>query len=82
MSDHPSREELMAYTSGKVAPDVLEVLADHVEHCPTCEKTLTSLGDAGDTFVQRLREPVQRALGLDQKAPAIGWRPKYPPRQS
>jgi hypothetical protein len=49
----------MAYTSGKVAPDVLEVLADHVEHCPTCEKTLTSLGDAGDTFVQRLREPVQ-----------------------
>ena len=58
MPNHPSREELLAYASGKVVPEVLEVLADHVEHCPVCEETLASLGNPADTFVQQLRGPV------------------------
>ena len=52
----PDREQLLAYTLGKLSEPDLEATADHVEGCPTCQATLHVLASPEDTIVAGLRE--------------------------
>src|SRR5215469_4742650 len=53
-----SQRELSDYCLGILQPDLAEHVADHVEHCPTCDATLRQLEADGDTvFSSLLRSP-------------------------
>ena len=55
LTQHPTNDELAAFSSGQLPPDVSEVIVSHIDVCDACCDTLLSLsGD--DTFVQILRE--------------------------
>ncbi len=39
----PTTEELMAFSRGALAPDVVDEIAVHVSACPRCEEVLGTL---------------------------------------
>jgi serine/threonine protein kinase len=54
----PPREQLSGYARGLLADDVVEAVAEHVEHCTTCETALRDLDTQGDPLIEQLRQPV------------------------
>jgi len=56
-SDCPSREQLLAYTLGKLPEEALQTVADHLETCSGCLALLSTVVEAEDSVVSRLRHP-------------------------
>lgn len=57
MHQHPSKEELSGFLLGQLATDTSEVVAEHVEQCPSCRQTIQNLESLSDTLVDMLRKP-------------------------
>ena len=57
MPDHecPSHADLSAFNLGGLPIAVLERVADHLEHCPSCKAALEALDDASDPVIDSLR---------------------------
>ena len=53
----PSRETLLQYSIGMLSNEQSDDLAGHLESCPDCQATITTLEDAEDTLIGRLRTP-------------------------
>jgi RND family efflux transporter MFP subunit len=53
----PSRETLLQYSIGLLSNQQSDDLAGHLESCPDCQATITTLEDAEDTLIGRLRTP-------------------------
>lgn len=53
-NEHPSKKTLFDFAQGKLAPDSLEQVAEHIENCPTCVDFLEQ--SINDTLVDQLRE--------------------------
>ena len=51
----PSREELSAYVLGRLADQVSEAVAAHLDSCPDCEAALATLDHVDDTLVAQIR---------------------------
>ncbi|MGA2062793.1 MAG: protein kinase, partial [Thermoguttaceae bacterium] len=51
----PSRETLLQYSIGMLSNEQSDELAGHLESCPDCQATITTLEDAEDTLIGRLR---------------------------
>ncbi len=56
-SSCPSRETLLQYSIGMLSNQQSDDLAGHLESCPDCQATITTLEDAEDTLIGRLRTP-------------------------
>src|SRR5581483_3243550 len=55
----PTREELFAFGGGKLAGDAADTIAKHLDRCSNCQSIMESLIEAGDSLVQKLREPIE-----------------------
>ncbi len=55
--DCPAPQELSDFALGKLPEDRSESVAHHLEECPPCQATLTSLDSASDTLVSELQKP-------------------------
>ena len=55
----PDREPLTNYALGHLPEQQLRQITDHLDMCPDCEATVSSLDDATDTLVNELRVPMQ-----------------------
>jgi len=55
--DCPSREQLIAYTLGKLPEKALQTVADHLETCGGCLAALSTVAEAEDSLVSQLRHP-------------------------
>ena len=53
----PSREELFAFLVGDLSEDTAVTVIEHITSCQTCQETLTTLDEADDTLITRLRNP-------------------------
>ena len=53
----PSPQELADLALGRVRPEWLEALAQHVEQCPECHETIAAVGNREDTLVAQIRRP-------------------------
>ena len=53
----PNRDELLAYAAGRLADEISEEIAAHLDSCPDCQAGLATLDDAEDTFVAQFRQP-------------------------
>ena len=51
-----SREELSEFLLGKMEPEQLDRISEHVDACPSCQDTVAAL-DVGDTFIASLQGP-------------------------
>ena len=47
----PDYERLRAYTAGKLADDISEALADHIDSCSACQALLATFDEPEDTLV-------------------------------
>ncbi|MCY2995819.1 MAG: SUMF1/EgtB/PvdO family nonheme iron enzyme, partial [Planctomycetota bacterium] len=66
----PARDELSAYLAGKLAEDAWETVATHVETCLSCQTVLTTIDDADDLLVVRLRHRILDAVEGGHPRPA------------
>jgi serine/threonine-protein kinase len=60
-NDCPSREQLAAYTAGKLPSAALEVVAEHVAGCPACQSSLAGaqvVTEESDSLIGKLRRCV------------------------
>ena len=57
-NSHPSQEQLSQYNLGRLSPDEVAVVEDHISECETCCETMISLS-SDDTFVGLLKEAWQ-----------------------
>jgi serine/threonine protein kinase/WD40 repeat protein len=62
LSTCPGREELLAFSIGKLAQGPREAIASHLEGCGSCLTALQSLEDEGDPFVAQFRKTVPADL--------------------
>ena len=53
----PTREELLAYATGKIDDETGEGIAEHIDSCPSCQAAIATIDDKGDTLLERLRRP-------------------------
>ena len=53
----PDRERLESYALGKLAPDDLDSVAEHLLACPNCDSVVESLESVSDSLVEELRKP-------------------------
>ena len=65
----PDRDELAAFSLGKLDEEALQSVGKHIEACQRCEDTLLDLDDGSDTMISQLRD-----VG---KAPAYHETPEY-----
>src|SRR5262249_40138030 len=65
----PSQAELSEFLTGKLAGPAFERIADHVAHCPRCEKAMDACEDWNDSFVSRLRQRPQAAAPAGSPLP-------------
>lgn len=61
----PGAEMLAAFLRGRLPPNELEGVADHLSACPTCESSVEAL-HAGDTLLSGLRRPQQPLMPLEE----------------
>ena len=54
----PSRDELEAFSLGKLPDDTIEMIAEHLDSCPACEDTVVQFDDRADSFVGNLHGPI------------------------
>ena len=62
ISDCPDWEELAAYLLGKLPPEILDSIAEHVDGCRTCDSTLAAMDGLTDPLVDRLQEACDSEL--------------------
>ena len=55
---HPTRDEILAYTTGRLDEPSSERIAEHIATCDTCRSVLTAVDDRQDSLVARLRRVV------------------------
>ena len=53
----PDRGKLESYALGKLAPNELDAVAEHLLACPDCDRVVESLESASDSIVAELRSP-------------------------
>ncbi|MBN2580034.1 MAG: DUF1080 domain-containing protein [Pirellulales bacterium] len=70
MKNCPSDRELREYLLGRLPPETLEIVAGHLDHCPSCQMTLAGFSDSEDTLVEQLRH----CVGPDEFAEEAGCR--------
>ena len=75
--DCPSRDELLAYSSGALAEEVAGALIDHLSECPGCQEALQALAASDESLMARLRRPAwkslhRRALRAESRCSACG----------
>ena len=72
--DHPTKDELSAFSLGQLPNEEAASVEDHISHCEPCCETLLSL-ESQDTFLGLLREAKRtqedETVGLDE----LGDRP-------
>jgi WD40 repeat protein/tetratricopeptide (TPR) repeat protein len=77
LSSCPDRENLLAFSIGKLTPEHREAVAAHIEGCGSCLAALQALEDEGDPFVVQFRKPVpadlEEYLGPRRQAGKVGW---------
>jgi serine/threonine protein kinase/Leucine-rich repeat (LRR) protein len=56
----PSHAILTDFALGKLAPQILEEIAAHVDGCPDCQAELTMQASEDDTLVGLIRQPVRQ----------------------
>jgi serine/threonine protein kinase len=61
----PGREELLAFSIGKVPEDVQQAITDHLDGCPRCLTELQALDDRSDYLIADLRKPVLADLSSE-----------------
>ena len=54
----PAPEELAAFRLGKLPPENVEALAEHLEHCPACQGHLEAQEPDCDSLLEGLRQPL------------------------
>jgi TolB-like protein len=54
----PAPEELAAFRLGKLPPENVEALAEHLEHCPACQGHLEAQEPDRDPLLEGLRQPL------------------------
>ena len=73
----PSRQGLADLACGRLRPELLHVLAEHVEQCPECQNTIAALGDREDTLVAQIRRsPDEDAYAQEPECQAVVSRAK------
>ncbi len=53
----PNHEDLQAYAIGRIADDLADQIAQHLDSCHECQAAIATLDDADDTLVTALRQP-------------------------
>jgi TolB-like protein len=64
----PAPEELAAFRLGKLAPESVEALAEHLERCPECQGRLEAYGPDKDPLLEDLRQPLDAEPFSDEPA--------------
>lgn len=64
----PHPDELSAYALGTLNAAVADQLADHIEHCASCEETLQNLDGTVDSVLSELRQPAVASPFADEAA--------------
>ena len=54
MNSCPERQRILAYAQGKISPEQVDSIAEHVDACSDCQATLNSAAGADDTFITEL----------------------------
>jgi serine/threonine protein kinase len=62
----PNEQELREYSLGKLKPDCLETVAQHLEQCLNCQLTLSGLEDKEDTLVSQIRHKVGKDVFAEE----------------
>src|SRR5262245_39587696 len=57
-NDHPSRDNLYAFSVGNLPDDLLESIGRHLDECPECVEVLRTLDDNADPLIARARKPI------------------------
>src|SRR5689334_1954640 len=52
----PNHLELSDFALGKLTADAIDVVAQHVDHCPDCQATIVQLSSHEDTFVAQVKQ--------------------------
>jgi serine/threonine protein kinase len=65
----PSQAELSEFLTGNLSEPVFENIADHVAHCPECEKAIDAHDDVLDSVVARLRQPPDGSASASSPLP-------------
>lgn len=68
-TEHPDRDQLVAFGLGKLESDEAEKIADHLDLCHDCSETISNLQD--DTFVSLVRNVPVPDNGFDHE-PQVG----------
>ena len=55
-TDHPSREDLLAFLVGTLPEETAEIVGSHVDTCTLCQTTLGELDESDDALVAKLRQ--------------------------
>ena len=59
----PSDEQLLGFSIGKAAPQVIDEVAEHLESCATCSKRIERIESGGNDLLSRLRRQVTFVVG-------------------
>src|SRR5438874_381953 len=65
----PSPSELSEFLTGNLSEPLFENIADHVAHCPECEKAIDAYDDALDSVVFRLRQSPEGTPSVNRPLP-------------
>jgi serine/threonine protein kinase/TolB-like protein len=64
----PAPEELKAFRLGKLPPETVEAVAEHLEHCPDCQARLEAPAPDSDALLDGLRQPLDAEPFSDEPA--------------
>ncbi len=51
----PTEDEPLAFVNGSLAAEQLDLLAEHLEQCATCQSAIDSLDDVTNSLVEQLQ---------------------------
>ena len=66
-----STDELRDYALGRSPDDQFDSIAAHLEKCPSCEETLSSLDDTADSILDHLRMPPAQRIATAPEYAAV-----------
>ena len=66
MSPCPEKNRIVAYAHGKISPELVDSLSDHVDSCTDCQATLVAEAAADDTLVTQLRIAAHTPQAYDE----------------
>ncbi len=62
------RDELRAFSLGRIDDDRVEQINAHLVECPVCEDTVASFDDTADSLIASVREAVRDGVPESQSA--------------